>query len=68
MFACESKMASILNLILGIPVDCQLFPFLEEVGCPLRCPLSCSLYLYMTVVDSLICMAIFPWVAHTTAD
>ena len=61
--ACESKMASILNLIVGssvgCPLNCPLFPYLKEVGCPLSCPL----YQYMEVVDSL-CMAKFPWPAN----
>ena len=64
---CESKMASILNLIVrrsvGCPLNCPLFPFLKVVGCPLSCPLS----QYMLVVGSLICMAKFPWAAHSTA-
>ena len=66
--ACESKMASILNLIVdssvGCPLNCQLFPYLTVVGYPLTCPLSCPLYPYMAVVGSLICMAKFPWAAH----
>ena len=66
--ACESKMASILNLIVdssvGCPLNCPLFPYLKVVGCPLSCPLSCPLYPYMGVVGSLICMAKFPWAAH----
>ena len=41
--ACESKIASILNLIVGSsvgwPLTCPLFPFLKVVGCPLSCPL-----------------------------
>ena len=66
--ACESKMASILNLIVGrsvgCPLNCPLFPFLKVVGYPLSCSLSCPLYPYMAVVGSLICMAKFPWAAH----
>ena len=66
--ACESKMASILNLIVGgsvgCPPNCPLFPYLKVVGYPLSCPLSCPLYPYMAVVGSLICMAKFPWAAH----
>ena len=53
--ACESNMASSLNLLVGNSVGCPLnyplFPFLKEVGCPLSCPL----YLYNEVVGSLIC-------------
>ena len=37
---CESKIASILNLIMG-----------SLVGGPLSCPLSCPLYPYMEVVN-----------------
>ena len=66
--ACDSKMASILNLVvgrsMGCPLNCPLFPYLEVVGYPLSCPLSCPLYPYMAVVGSLICMAKFPWAAH----
>ena len=66
--ACESKMASILNLIVGssvgFPLNCPLFPYLKVVGYPLSGPLSCPLYPYMAVVGSLICMAKFPWAAH----
>ena len=66
--ACESKMASILNLIVGssvgCPLNCPLFPYLKVVGYPLSCLLSCPLYPYMAVVGSLICMAKFPWAAH----
>ena len=65
--ACESKMASILNLIVGssvgCPLNCPLFPYLKVVGYLLSCPL----YPYMAVVGSLICMANFPWAAHPTA-
>ena len=66
--ACESKMASILNLIVGssvgCPLNCPLFPYLKVVGYQLSCPLSCPLYPYKAVVGSLICMAKFPWAAH----
>ena len=66
--ACKSKMASILNLIVGssvgCPLKCPLFPYLKVVGYPLSCPPSCPLYPYMAVVGSLICMANFPWAAH----
>ena len=66
--ACESNMASILNLkvgsSVGYPLNCPLFPFLKVVGYQLRCQLSCPLYPYMAVVDSLICMAKFPWAAN----
>ena len=69
--ACESKMASILNLTVGssvgCPLNCPLFPYLKVVGCPLSCLLSCPLYPYMEVVGSLICMAKFPWAAHSAA-
>ena len=65
---CESKIASILNLIVGSsvgnPLNCPLFPYLKVVGYPLSCPLSCPLYPYMAVVGCLICMAKFPWAAH----
>ena len=65
---CESKMASIFNLIVGSSVgctlNCPLFSYLKVVGCPLSCPLSCPLYPYMEEVGSLICMAKFPWAAH----
>ena len=58
--ACESKMAPILNLIVGssvgCPLNCPLFRYLKEAGCPL--------YPYMELVGSLICMAKFPWAAH----
>ena len=51
LHACESKMASILNLIVdssvGCPLYCQLFPYLKVVGCPLSCPLSWTLYPYI---------------------
>ena len=57
--ACESKMASILNLIVGSSVG-----YLKVVGCPLSCPLSYPLYPYMEVVGSLICVAKFPWAVH----
>ena len=70
--ACESKMASILNLIVdssvGCPLNCPLFPYLKVVRYPLSCPLSCQLYLYVAVVGSLICMAKFPWAAHWQPD
>ena len=66
--ACESKMASILDLIVGslvgCPLNCSLFPYLKVVGYPLSCPLSCLLYPYMALVGSLICMEKFPWAAH----
>ena len=62
--ACESKMASILNLLMGSPLNCQLFPYFKVVGSPLSCPLSCPLYSYMEVVGSLIYMAKFPWAAN----
>ena len=64
--ACESKMASILilNLIVGSSVGCPLFAYLKVVG---GCPLSCLLYRYIEELDSLICMAKFPWAAHSTA-
>ena len=69
--ACESKMASIVNFIVGSSVGCQLicplFPYLKVVGCPLRCPLSCPLYPNMEEVGIVICMAKFLWVAHSTA-
>ena len=69
--ACKSKMASILNLIVGssvgCPLNCPLFPYLKVVGCPLSCPLSCPLYPYMEVMGNLICMAKFPWAAHSAA-
>ena len=62
--ACESKMASILNLkvgsSVGCPLNCPLFPYLKVVGYPLSCPL----YPNMAVVGRLICMANFPWAAH----
>ena len=88
--ACESKMASILNLIVGILVSSGLptelttelptelppisvywssgQPYLYgkiPIGSPLRCPLSCPLSPYVEVVGSLICMAKFPWAAHS---
>ena len=67
-FACESKMASILNLIVGgvvgCPLKCPLFPYLKVVGYTLSCPLSCPLYPVIEVVGSLICMSNFPWAAH----
>ena len=65
--ACESKMASILYLIVGSSVGCPLFPYLKIVACPRSCLLSCPLYLHMEVVGSLICMAKFPLTAHSTA-
>ena len=66
--ACESKMASILvGSSVVCPLNCPLYPYLKVVGCPLSCTLSCPLYPYMEVVGSLICMAKFPWVAHSTA-
>ena len=37
------------------------------MGSPLRCPLSCPLFPYMEVMGSLICMAKFPWAAHSAA-
>ena len=52
----------------GCPRNCPLFPYLKVVGYPLSCPLSCPLYPYMAVVDSLICMAKFPWAAHSAAN
>ena len=69
-FSYESKMASILNSIVGSSVGCPLnsplFPYLKVVGCPLSNPVSCPLYPYMEVVVSLICMAKFPWAAHSS--
>ena len=66
--ACESKMASILDLIVcssvGCQLTCPLFPYLKVMDCPPSCPLSCPLYSYMEVVGSLICMSKFPWAAH----
>ena len=63
--AYESQMSSILNLIVGISVGCQLtrtlFPYLKVLGCPLICPL----YPFMEVVGSLICIAKFPWAANS---
>ena len=71
MLACESKMTSILNLIVGNSVgcalNCPLFPSLKVVGCPLRCPLSCPLSPYIQVVGRLICMAKFPLATHSPA-
>ena len=62
--ACESKMASILNSIVGrsvdCPLNCPLFPYLKVVSFPLSCPL----FPYMEVVGSLICMTKFQWAAH----
>ena len=66
--ACESKMASIWDLIVGssvgYPLNGPLFPYLKVVGYPLSCQLNCPLYPNMAVVGSLICMANFPWAAH----
>ena len=67
-FACEFKIASILNLIVGNSVDCPLFPYLKEVDCLLTCPPICPLYPYMEEVGSLICVAKFPWAAHSAAN
>ena len=50
---------------MGCPLNCPLYPYLKVVGCPLSCTLSCQLYPYMEVVGSLICMAKFPWAAHS---
>ena len=62
--ACESKMASILNFIVGssegCPLNCPLFLYLKVVGYPLSCPL----YPYMEVVGSLICISKFQWATH----
>ena len=48
--ACESKMASIFNLIVGssvgCPLKCPLFPYLKVMGYPLSFPLSCPLLVY----------------------
>ena len=67
--ACESKVTFILILIVGSSVGCRLncplIPYLKVVGCPLSCPLSCPLYQCMEKVGSLICMAKFPWEAHS---
>ena len=61
---CETKMASIMNLIVGssvgCPLNCPPFQYLKVVGCPLSCPL----YPYMEVMGSLICMAKSTWAAH----
>ena len=66
--ACESKMASILNLIVGssvgCPLNCPQVSYLKIVGCKLNCPLSCLLYPYMKVAGSLICMTKFPWASY----
>ena len=51
----------------GCPLNCPLLPYLEVVGYPLSCPLSCPLYPYMAVVGILICIAKFPWAAHSAA-
>ena len=63
--ACESKMASILmeGNSGGCPLNCPLFHYLKVAGCPMSCPL----FPYMEVVGSLICMAKFPWAAHSAA-
>ena len=65
--ACESMMASIFNLMVGssvcCPLNCPLFQYLKVVGYPLSYPL----YPYLAVVGCLICMAKFPWEAHSTA-
>ena len=47
----------------GCPLNCLLFPCLKVVGCPLSCPL----FPYMEVGSSRICMAKFPWAAHSAA-
>ena len=62
--ACELKIASIFSGQFS-----GLIPYLKVVGCPLSCTLCCPLYPYMEVhvVGSLICMAKFPWAAHSTA-
>ena len=64
----ESKMASILNLIVcssvGCPLNIKLFPHLKVVGCLLNCPLTCPQYPYMAIVGTLIYMANFPWAAN----
>ena len=62
---------------LSCPLSCPLYPYMEVVGrhfwwkipmgSPLRCPLSGPLSQYIEVVGSLICMAKFPWAAHSTA-
>ena len=51
----------------GCPLNCPIYPYLKELGCQLSCTLSCPLYPYMEVVGSLLCMAKFPWAAHSTA-
>ena len=56
--ACESKMASISNLKVGISVGCplnfQVSSHFKVVGCPLRFPLSCQLFPYIEEVCRLI--------------
>ena len=54
-----------MGISLRCPLSCPLFSYLEVVGCLLSCPLSCPLFPYMEVVSSLICMAKFPWAAHS---
>ena len=52
----ESKIASILNLMVGRSVGCPLnyplFQYLKGVGYPLSCLLSCPLYSYMDEVGT----------------
>ena len=52
---------------LRCPLSCPLFSYLEVVDYILSCQLSCPLFPYMEVVGSLICMAKFPWAAHSVA-
>ena len=42
----------------------NFFHIFDAVVCLMSCPLSCPLFPYMEVVDSLICMAKFQWTAH----
>ena len=51
----------------GLPTELSTNPNLKVGGCPLSCTLSCPLYPYMEVVGSIICMAKFPWAAHSAA-
>ena len=44
----------------GLPTELPTISYLEVEGCPL--------YPYMDVMGSLICMAKFPWAAHSAAD
>ena len=73
----ELLIVSILERTGRLPIELPIIfvygssvqPYLHgkiPMGSTFRYSLSCPLFSYMEVVGSLICMALFPWAAHST--